>query len=180
MRRRAARFCAGATSTGAACRRHAASRGPPSISRRPRRRPRPTRRAGTMTPPTSRASPSPDRSAARSTPTSFWRECEMADDILALGAKVRAADLQLWHDQRRRDQIQVLIDAQPGLAATLGGQLAHQDQLIAQANRDRDQARADQAAAAARDPIHAADASLPLVLLPVRIETAYLPTATQG
>jgi len=103
-------------------------------------------------------------------------------DTLALRITMQAMSAALAAAQARLDVFETeLENAQgevpPPLLAFLRGQVIAQGKVVRTATQNFNAARDAYQAAVLADPMHAADPGLPLVLLPVRIETAYLPGA---
>jgi hypothetical protein len=101
-------------------------------------------------------------------------------DILALRTTLRADQAALDAEQQKLDElIQEVDDPELPPSAREGARrlVNAQGRVVTAAKQRRDAAQADYNAALQADPMHSTDAGLPLVLLPVRIETAYLPGA---
>ena len=103
-------------------------------------------------------------------------------DILSLRTAMRAFAAELAPAQAaltnlENDLQNAAGDAPPGstLVQFLREQLMQQAAVVRKLTTSLNNATAAYQAAVLADPIHAADPGLPLVLLPVRIETAYLP-----
>jgi hypothetical protein len=104
-------------------------------------------------------------------------------DILQLRTTMRAANAALAADQAQLDVfIQELDNAvgevPPPLLAFLRHQVLTQQQVVRKATTAFNNAQAAYQAAVLADPMHQADAGVPLALLPIRIETAYLPSTS--
>src|SRR5579871_1483743 len=113
------------------------------------------------------------------TPTNFSRVFDMAD-ILALRTAMRAASAALAADQATLAQLEDELgqpDLPPQFRLILQRRAIQQERVVAAATQNFNNAQSAYQAAVLADPIHAADPGLPLVLLPVRLETAYLPGA---
>jgi len=104
-------------------------------------------------------------------------------DIFELRNALRAANTQLHAAQLRLQELQTELDninpgeVPPGVILALRARVVAQRRVVADLTTRRNAAQAAYQAAVMADPMHNADAGLPLVLLPVRIETAYLPGA---
>src|SRR5215469_15196904 len=103
-------------------------------------------------------------------------------DILQLRTTMRAASATLAAEQAQLQvflqELQNAVGAPPPFLAFLRHQVATQQQLVNGAIAALNSAQAAYQGAVAADPMHAIDPGLPLVLLPVRIETAYLPSTS--
>ena len=103
-------------------------------------------------------------------------------DILSLRTEMRASKANLDDENAQLEIFQGELNASKGvnipaeLKAFLLKQVADQTVVVNKARAVFNAKTAIYQAAAIADPMHAADPGLPLVLLPVRIETAYLPT----
>jgi hypothetical protein len=99
-------------------------------------------------------------------------------DALVLRTAFRAADAALVAGQQ---QLATLIaegnNPWLGPLSPIKIEIPAQAEAVVQLTLERSDALSAFQAAAAADPLHAIDAGVPLVLLPVRIETAYLPGA---
>ena len=142
----------------------------------------PERPGGTTIPPMPPGSLLRGLSALATTQTNFWRTLKMAD-IFQLRTTMRAASATLAAAQAQLDVfIQELDDAQgevpPPLLAFLRRQVMTQQQVVRKDTTAFDNAQAAYQAAVTADPMNSTDAGLPLALLPVRIETAYLPSTS--
>src|SRR5580692_8935329 len=103
-------------------------------------------------------------------------------DILALRVALEAAKVELNAAQQTLDELEnelqnVQGDLPPGFLRVLEARVLAQARVVRTLTAQRDAAQTAYQAAATADPMHSVDAGLPLVLLPVRIETAYLPGA---
>jgi hypothetical protein len=103
-------------------------------------------------------------------------------DILALRTTLRALTPELAAAQANLDALEEDLqdaagDVPPGspLIAGLRAEVQEQAAVVRSLTTRVNDATAAYQAAVLADPIHAMDPGLPLVLLPVRIETAYLP-----
>jgi hypothetical protein len=104
-------------------------------------------------------------------------------DLLALRTTLRADQAALDPAQAKLDQLSAEADdpeLPPAIRLALRGQVAAQGRVVQQLTQARDAAQAAYQAAVQADTMHGADPGLPLVLLPVRIETAYLPNQAGG
>lgn len=106
----------------------------------------------------------------------------MPDDVLALRNTLRAANAALTAAQALLDDLLNELendqgDLPPAALARLRAQVRAQQLVVNRDTAARDAAQVAYQTAVAADPMHAVDPGLPLVLLPVRIETAYLPGA---
>src|ERR1700760_1268503 len=102
-------------------------------------------------------------------------------DILALRTQLRSAQANLAVQQQLLENLENdLGDLPPQLRLRLGVEIVAQGVKVRAAQGTVDAAQAAYTAAVQADPMHATDAGLPLVLLPVRIEPAYLPGANGG
>jgi hypothetical protein len=107
-------------------------------------------------------------------------------DILALRAALETLNSQLAAAQQTLQVFQKELEsalaggASPALLMSLREQVNAQAQLVFRITAERDAAQAAYQAAVAADPMQSLDAGLPLLLLPVRIETAYLPDTSGG
>jgi hypothetical protein len=115
-------------------------------------------------------------------PTNCWLATDVANsNIFDLRAALANAANNLVVPKQRLDQLAAEMD-DPGLPppvrTQLHAQFDQQAQVVASLTAAHDAAKAAYDAAVAADPMHQADTGLPLVLLPVRIETAYLPAAS--
>ncbi len=104
-------------------------------------------------------------------------------DILQLRTTMRAASATLAADQAQlaiftQELRNALGIGNPPFLAFLRQQVAAQQQVVRNATAALSDAQAAYQAAVAADPMHQADPGLPLALLPVRIETAYLPSTS--
>src|ERR1039458_3093334 len=104
-------------------------------------------------------------------------------DLIALRAQLvsEAAALDLAN-QKHNDLISELENAQgdglpPSAILKLRAEVIAQGLLVKRLQGELNATQAAYNAAVAADPMQAADPGLPLVLLPIRIETAYLPGA---
>jgi len=101
-------------------------------------------------------------------------------DILSVRQSMRASKANLDAQQATLAKLEDELggnELPPSAQARLRQQIAAQNAVVRAAQKNFDAWTATYQAAVLADPIHAADAGLPLVLLPVRIETAYLQTA---
>ena len=101
-------------------------------------------------------------------------------DILALRAALAAAEANLSDAQGTLEQLTANLndpDVPAAIRARFGPRVQAQQKVVARLSTDRDNAKAAYGAAVQADPLHGVDAGLPLVLLPIRIETAFLPGA---
>jgi hypothetical protein len=105
-------------------------------------------------------------------------------DLLALRSALRAANTALDAAQKALDEAEAELndaeaagDVPPAATALLRSQVIAKERIVTERTNDRDAAQNAYQQALLADPTQAADAALPLVLLPVRIETAYLPSA---
>src|SRR5271165_6082766 len=101
-------------------------------------------------------------------------------DVLALRATLRADNAVLDTEQQKLEQLEELIgdpELPPSAQAGIRKEVAAQAAVVRTATLRRNSALTAYNAAVQADPMHSTDAGLPLVLLPVRIETAYLPGA---
>jgi len=103
-------------------------------------------------------------------------------DILALRTTMRAAAADLAAAQATLDTLEQELaiavgEAPPGsqIVMVLRAQVVHQAIAVRNLTTSLNDATTAYQAAVLADPIHATDSGLPLVLLPVRMETAYLP-----
>ena len=98
-------------------------------------------------------------------------------DILTVRQSMRASKAKLDAQQAILANLEDELDGgdlPPGSQSRLRQQIIAQNAVIRAAQKNFDAWTATYQAAVLADPIHAADPGLPLVLLPVRIETAYL------
>ena len=104
-------------------------------------------------------------------------------DILPLRAARNSLAAALPPQQATLDDLQSELDnaagdgLPPPALAALRAQVLRQWRLVQHMQAELAAAQSAYQAAALADPMHQADPGLPLVLLPVRIETAYLPGA---
>ena len=99
-------------------------------------------------------------------------------DVLALRTTLRADDAALKLEQQKLVELEQLIgdpELPPSAQAGTRSLVAAQAAVVRTATLKLNAARTAYQAAVQADPMHSTDAGLPLVLLPVRIETAYLP-----
>jgi hypothetical protein len=102
-------------------------------------------------------------------------------DILALRTQLRSAQADLAVQQQLLATLENEIQGLPPII-----QIRIRQEIIAQEDKVRvaqgtvNAVQAAYTAAVQADPMHATDAALPLILLPVRIEAAYLPGANGG
>lgn len=102
-------------------------------------------------------------------------------DILALRTQLRSAQANLAVQKQLLENLENdLGDLPPQLQLRLRQEIIAQGAKVRAAQGTVDAAQAAYTATVQADPMHATDAGLPLVLLPVRIETAYLPGANGG
>ena len=106
-------------------------------------------------------------------------------DILPLRAARDSLAAALPPQQAILDELQTELDnaagdgLPPPALAALRAQVLRQARLVQHMEAELAAAQSAYQAAALADPMHQADPGLPLVLLPVRIETAYLPGARE-
>ena len=99
-------------------------------------------------------------------------------DILPVREAMRAAKAELDAESAVFEVLETeLHELPPPLQPPIRLQIAAQLKVINAARAVFNTSVATYQAAVAADPMHAADAGLPLLLLPVRIETAYFPNA---
>ena len=99
-------------------------------------------------------------------------------DIFTLRDALAQANASLDAAQQKLDELISEVgdpDVPQQAKQRLRAMAAQQARLVARLTQARDAAKAAYDAAVAADAMHGADTGLPLVLLPVRIETAYLP-----
>jgi hypothetical protein len=104
-------------------------------------------------------------------------------DIFLLRIVMRASKAVLDDATATLDRLQRELDAviqnlgpQDPLAVALQKEVTAQNKVVIKAQANFNPKLAAYQAAVLADPMHSADPGLPLVLLPVRIETAYFPT----
>jgi len=95
---------------------------------------------------------------------------------------MRALEAQLAVAQARLDELELELENAPGelpppAIARLRAQVVAQIKIVERVQAQTTAAEAAYQAAVLADPMHTADPKLPLVLLPVRIETTYFPVA---
>jgi len=104
-------------------------------------------------------------------------------DILALRTDVRAADAQLAAAQQQLDTLLEQIndfEIPANIRKNLVGRIASQRQVVGRLTNRRGATQAAYHDAVMADPMYTITTGVPLVLFPVRIETAYLSTAAGG
>ena len=104
-------------------------------------------------------------------------------DILALRTTLQALNADLASAQANLLELETELqndggDLPPAFLQELRRQVVAAARVVQRLSAERDAAQAAYQAAVAADPMQNIDAGLPLVLLPVRIETAYLPDAS--
>jgi hypothetical protein len=104
-------------------------------------------------------------------------------DVITLRTQLRNAETNLAVQQQELDDLENELgggDVPPGLEIGIRLQIIAQAARVRAAQGTLDADKAAYTSAVQADPMHATDAGLPLVLLPVRIETAYLPATGGG
>jgi hypothetical protein len=104
-------------------------------------------------------------------------------DLIALRAQLASEAANLNLAKQRLDELQTELDnaegdLPPQLLIKLRQEVIAQARVVRTLQAELDTTQAAYDAAVQADPMHAVDAGLPLLLLPIRIETAYLPTST--
>src|SRR5215469_14735074 len=169
----------GTISPGQTCLRHAGSRSRVSMLHLLQERTARTHPGGTKIPRIWRGSPLPVPSVSAFTPTNSWPRSDMAD-ILALRKSMRDAAAALAPAQAALDKLKAELQEVP-FGSPVWRQIliriGIETPIVLGLTHQFNDAQAAYQAAVLADPMHAADPGLPLVLLPVRIETAYLPGA---
>jgi hypothetical protein len=110
------------------------------------------------------------------------QEVDAPTDILKLRTALRAANAALETAQARSDKLEAELEnveeephTPPETLRLLRAQVITQRGVVRRLTTVRDAAQAAYHAAVLADPVHKPDPALPRVLLPVRVDTAYLP-----